>query len=430
MNIAIAGYGVEGKANYQYWAQFPEHHLTIVDERLDPNDPTLPEQANVITGAEAFTHLEPFDLIIRTAGLAPYKLSSAKKVWSGTNEFFEKSPAPIIGVTGSKGKGTTASFIASMLEAAGKKVWLVGNIGVPAISLLSQIKPEDIIVYELSSFQLWDIERSPQTAVVLYIEQEHLDVHRSMEEYVEAKARITKYQTAEDRLVYYTDNQYSRSIAEASKAQKIPYQNTDSAHVRGDAFYYGDIAIAPTEIMNIKGAHNLSNACAAIDAVWHYTQDTTAIAKGLAAFKGLPHRLAFLKTVHGVDYYDDSIATTPSSAIAAIKAFPGRSKVIILGGSSKGSDFSELAATLAEEDVTALLIGDEAYTIARALDAVDFKRYELLENASAQSFTRRAFERARSGGVVLLSPGAASFGMFKNYADRGEQFIAAVESLV
>ncbi len=429
MNIAIAGFGIEGQESYAYWSKDPSNNITIVDERLDPDSPLLPEGISVIIGEGAFSRLNGFDLIIRTPSLPPRSITTDGKIWSGTNEFFEKCPAPIIGVTGSKGKGTTSSFIASILEAAGKKVWLVGNIGLPSLSVLAEIKPTDIVVYELSSFQLWDLQKGPETAIVLLIEQDHLDVHSGMEEYVEAKAQITRRQTADDRLVYFANNEYTRSIADSSVAQKIAYPAEETAHIEGDQLFYGTTPIMPTNALKIKGAHNLDNACAAIDAVWHYTQDVTAIAQGLANFAGLPHRLAFVATVNGVDFYDDSIATTPGSAIAALRAFPDRSKVIILGGSSKGADFSGLAAELAVQDATALLIGAEAYAIARALDAVDFKRYEILENATAASFTRRAVQRARPGSVVLLSPAAASFGMFKNYADRGEQFIAAVKSL-
>lgn len=429
MNIAIAGFGVEGQESYAYWSKDPSNHITIVDERLDPSSPILPEGVSVITGEGAFSKLNGFDLVIRTPSLPPHSITTDGKIWSGTNEFFEKCSAPIIGVTGSKGKGTTSSFIASILKAAGKKVWLVGNIGLPSLSVLTDIQPNDIVVYELSSFQLWDIERSPETAVVLGIEQDHLDVHTGMEEYVEAKAQIARHQTSQDRVIYFASNKYSRSIADGSVAQKIPYQSNETAHVEGDKLYYGATHIMPVSALKIKGAHNIDNACAAVDAVWHYTQNVEAIAKGLADFGGLPHRLAFVATVNGVDYYDDSIATTPGSAIAALRAFPDQSKVIILGGSSKGSDFTELAHELLEHDATALLIGDEAFTIARALDAVEFKRYEILENTNAEKFTRRAAERARPGSVVLLSPSAASFGMFKNYADRGEQFIAAVQGL-
>ena len=364
MNIAIAGYGVEGEESYTYWAADPANALTIVDER-DTTGRSLPLDAATILGEGAFARLNGFDMVVRTAGLAPYKITTDGQVWSATNEFFKQCPALIIGVTGSKGKGTTASLIAAMLEAAGKKVWLVGNIGTPALSVLARISPDDIVVYELSSFQLWDLQQSPHTAVVLFIEQEHLDVHRSMEEYVEAKAQITRYQQPTDTLVYNGENEYARAIAQNSRAQKVAYPSLDHAHIQDDMFYYGEHALCPTTSLTIAGQHNQQNALAAIDAVWEYTQDAAAIEAGLRVFKGLPHRLAFVGTVEGVEYYDDSIATTPASAIAALRTFAGKPMVIILGGSSKGADFTELAKELTHHQVRAILIGDEAARIDR-----------------------------------------------------------------
>jgi UDP-N-acetylmuramoylalanine--D-glutamate ligase len=433
MKIAIAGFGVEGQSNYTYWAKDPNNEIAIADEREAGNIPNLPENVPVLTGANIFNELQDFDMVIRTAGLAPHKITTNGRVWSATNEFFAKCPAPIIGVTGSKGKGTTSSLIASMLEAAGKKVWLVGNIGIAALDVLEHIQPEDFVVYELSSFQLWDAQRSPHTAVVLMIEQEHLDVHRSMEEYVDAKANITRWQTEDDLLVYNGENQYSVHIAELSKARKISFPASDTAHVvEGEGmFKYGDQLICSVDELRIPGTHNLANAVAAIDAVWPITQDVEAIKTGLNSFKGLPHRLAYVATVHDVAYYDDSIATTPGSAIAALRAFPSQPKVIILGGSYKGSDFTELASELASQtqSTKAIVIGSEAPRIVEAFQAANFSDYEILENATAEAFTKRAAELAHPGGVVLLSPAAASFGLFKNYVDRGEQFIAAVQSL-
>lgn len=428
MKIAIAGYGVEGEQNYAYWSADPTNEVTIVDESETPKY-ALPEGALTMLGKGALEKLNGFDLVVRTAGLAPYKITTDGIVWSATNEFFAKCPAPIIGVTGSKGKGTTASLISSILKAAGKTVWLVGNIGIPALSVLSKVSPDDIIVYELSSFQLWDLEVSPHVAVVLFIEREHLDVHRSMEEYVEAKAQVTRFQTADDTLIYNASNAYATQIAESSVAQKVGYSDDEHAHVKDGAFYYGSQLICPVDSLGIKGVHNQDNAVAAINAAWLYTQNIAAIEAGLRAFEGLPHRLAYVATVNGVEYYDDSIATTPGSAVAALRAFAAKPKVIILGGSYKGSDFTELATELTRHNVRAILIGDEAKTIAAACDEQGFQAYEIMDNATATLFTQRAAELASPGGVVLLSPASASFGLFKNYVDRGEQFIAAVNAL-
>lgn len=434
MKIAIAGYGVEGKANYEYWSKDPANEVTIVDESVTPKTP-LPSGAATILGPGAFQKLDGFDLVIRTAGLSPYKITTDGRVWSATNEFLEKCPAPIIGVTGTKGKGTTSSMIASILKAAGRKVWLVGNIGLASLDVLSEIQSSDIVVYELSSFQLWDAERSPHIAVVLGIEPEHLDVHRDFEDYVAAKGNIRRFQTTNDLCIYQQDNQYSVQIARSIDAPRQPYglDASEGSHVRrtddDEFFYVGEHIICSTSEVALKGRHNIDNACAAVAVAHHLSVSNDAIAEGLRDFKGLSHRLSFVATVDGVSYYDDSIATTPSSAIAAIDAF-SEPKVIILGGSYKGSDFSELAAHIKEQaDIQAILIGQEAPRIASALDAVGFDRYEIIENATATAFTRRAAELARPGSVVLLSPSAASFGLFKDYVDRGNQFIAAVNAL-
>jgi UDP-N-acetylmuramoylalanine--D-glutamate ligase len=427
MKIAIAGYGIEGKTNYEYWSKDPDNEITIVDESETPTF-ALPESVSTILGPDAFSKLDGFDLVIRTAGLAPRKISTDGKIWSATNEFFARCPAPIIGITGSKGKGTTSSLVASILEAAGRRVWLVGNIGLASLDVLDQIKSDDIVVYELSSFQLWDIEKSPHVAVVLMIEQDHLDVHKDMEEYVAAKSNITRFQTADDLVVFHGGNQYSRQIGEASAARKIAFPEQGSAHVSEDKFYYAEQELCSVDSLKIAGPHNVDNATAAINAIWEYTQDPTVIEAGLSNFKGLPHRLSFVRNVNGVDYYDDSIATTPGSAIAALRAFD-RPKVIILGGSSKGSDFSGLADELTRHDAQAILIGEEAERIAEALRSTGFESFEIIQDATADKFVRRASELAQPGSVVLLSPSAASFGLFKNYADRGEQFCAAVNSL-
>lgn len=425
MKIAIAGYGAEGKSNYNYW-NTPENEVVIVDEH-QPS--AVPIDANVIVGEDAFSHLDGFDMVIRTPGLAPHKIKTDGKIWSATNEFLAQCPAPIIGVTGSKGKGTTSSLIASILRASGKKVHLVGNIGVPALDVLAEISSQDIVVYELSSFQLWDLEKSPHIAVVLHIEVDHLDVHADFAEYVEAKAQIAANQTTTDRVVYNAQNQWSTQIAERSVGQRLPYQSVRGAHVQGDFFMYGEQELCSTNDLLLPGRHNQDNACAAITAVWPWVQDGNIIAEGLHSFDGLPHRLKFVREVSGVRYYDDSIATTPGSAIAAINSFP-EPKVLILGGSSKGADFTELADKVTGSNVKAIIVlGAEAARIQQALEQSGYTSIYHPEEQTMPSVVRCAHELADSGDVVVLSPSCASFGLFKNYADRGDQFIQAVAGL-
>lgn len=427
MKIAIAGYGVEGEASYRYWSADSSNEVVIADQR-DP-DNKLPENVKAIIGEDAFEELDGFDLVIRTAGLAPDKIKTNGKIWSATNEFFAKCSAPIIGVTGTKGKGTTASIIDSILKMAGKKTWLVGNIGGrPALDMLDKIQPDDVVIYELSSFQLWDIERSPQVAVVLFIEQEHLDVHAGMEDYLEAKSNIARYQNPDNLVVYNQNNRYALEISELSPARKIGYPNPSAGHVKNNGFYYNEQKICSIDTLKIPGVHNQENACAAITVAWQFTQNTSAIEKGLADFQGLPHRLQLVRTVNEVSYYDDSIATTPSAAIAALRAFDNP-KVIILGGSFKGSDFDELGQELTKHQVKAILIGKESIPIAKSCKKAGFRNFEILEEPTVKELVDKAKTLAEPGSVVLLSPAAASFGLFKDYKDRGDKFQQEVNKI-
>lgn len=430
MKIAIAGYGAEGESNYRYW-NTPDNQVVIVDEQQPAR--SVPVDASLIVGEDAFTRLDGYDLVIRTAGLAPRKIKTDGKIWSATNEFFEKCPAPIIGVTGSKGKGTTSSLVASILRAAGKTVHLVGNIGIPALDTLASISADDVVVYELSSFQLWDAEKSPHIAVVLMIEPDHLDVHDNMVDYINAKAHIVHHQTPDDTVIYNGNNEVTRQIGQSSRAQQIPYQSSSSVYVRDSAFYYGDEVLCSVNALQLPGEHNQDNACAAITAARTLDNSITtkAIEEGLRVFTGLPHRLKLVRTVNGISYYDDSIATTPGSAIAAIHAFDAP-KVLILGGSEKGAEYTELVAEIVSSSSIRAVIA-VGKTGGRITELLADKNATVpvvrLEAAAMSDFVQAATDVARPGDVVILSPASASFDMFKNYSDRGDQFIACVEKL-
>lgn len=414
MKIVIAGFGVEGQSNLRYFREkFPEADFLVADERGKVDN--LPENVAYRTG---FSGLESADLIVRSPSLPPKKIKTSGQIWSATNEFFANCPATIIGVTGTKGKGTTCSFISSILRAAGKTVHLVGNIGVPALDILPKIEKNDIVVYELSSFQLWNLQKSPHVAVVLMIEPDHLNVHADFNDYLAAKANIAKSQTADDYVVYNSQNEFSSSIADASLAQKKEYP-----FVLSDSI---------TSAIRLPGKHNVDNACAAILAVKSILPNVSddEIKKGLSEFTGLPHRLKFVAEKYGVKYYDDSISTTPGSAIAALKAF-AEPKILILGGSDKGADYSELAKEIARQNVRLIIInGANAGEIREVLreEKIDCEIVQL-DMATMKEVAKLAKNKAQSGDVVILSPAAASFDMFKSYSDRGEQFVAAVEEL-
>ena len=431
MKIAIAGFGQEGRANYDYWNS-PEHQLTIVDERETIEN--IPEGVDTILGLGAFSNLTDFDMVVRTAGLSPDKITTNGKIWSLTNEFFEKCPAPIIGVTGTKGKGTTCSLIASILKADNENVHLVGNIGIPALSELKNIAADDIVVFELSSFQLWDIKKSPETAVVLKVEPDHLDVHKDMNEYVTAKAQIARYMTSEQVVYYHPTYEYSKQVATmyaiaTTKRYNIP--DDGAAYVEDGQFMYQGHQICSTNIMQIPGAHNIENACAAISAAFEYTRSKAAIERGLSSFTGLPHRLKFIREVGGVQYFDDSYSSAPSAAIAALSAY-SKPQILLLGGYDKGASFEALAEALQQSSVKkAVVYGQTRDKIVVALRAanVQEERIQIMETNDFQKIVTTSAELADEGDVVVLSPACASFDMFKNFTERGEKFIAIVESL-
>ena len=427
MKVAIAGYGVEGESNYRYWTELG-HDVTIVDEAEKPARP-IPKDATTILGPRKFRELQDFDLVVRTAGLPPHFIVTEGQVWSSTNEFFKQCPAPIIGVTGTKGKGTTSSLIASILRAAGHTVHLVGNIGQPPLDVLADITPDDIVVFELSSFQLWDLERSPHVAVVLMIEPDHLNVHADFKDYIRAKSNIRRYQTADDVCFYHPTNPNSAKIATSSVlGDHIRYgvRESSGVYIEDGMFCVDGETICATSELRLPGAHNLENACAAISTARVFTLDNHAIAKGLRAFEGLPHRLKFIREVGGVKYYDDSIATTPGSAIAAIRSFDAPT-TIILGGSQKGSIYGTIVQECKSHDVQVVAIGETGAGIA---DLCREMGVEVVEPGGGMTQIVDACHRvAKPGSVVILSPASASFDMFKSYADRGDQFVAAVTQL-
>ena len=450
MKIIIAGYGVEGVSNLVYFQQkFPDAEFVVADERPVDKLPTIPDGVKLISGKNVFSEqLDDADLVVRTASLPPRNIKTSSKIWSATNEFFDKCPAPIIGVTGTKGKGTTCSLIASILQQAGQTVHLVGNIGVPALDVLPKIKKDDIVVYELSSFQLWDLEKSPHIAVVLMIEPDHLNVHADFADYLNAKKNIRRHQGISDKCIYHPTNKYAQKVAATpldelldtgddhgdalNFAQRYAIPDDDQVYVQDGYFCVQNRQICSTNHLLLPGVHNLENACAAMSAVTELPITVTdeQYAAGLESFTGLPHRLKLIAEKNGVKYYDDSISTTPGSAIAALKAFT-EPKILILGGSDKGADYTELAQEIARQQMRAVIVnGANASEIIEILHKNEVScQVVQLEMASMLAVVKTAASQAQPGDVVILSPAAASFDMFKSYNDRGEQFVAAVEKL-
>lgn len=427
MRVAIAGYGVEGEANCHYWLQ-QGCEVTVFDEKSEL-ERDVPDGVETVLGQGVFEDMNGYDLVIRTAGLNPDSIKTDGKIWSATNEFFDTCPAPIIGVTGTKGKGTTCSLIAEILKASGKTVHLVGNIGVPALEVLPTIKSSDIVVFELSSFQLWDIQKSPETAVILMIVEDHLEVHADMNEYVSAKANIGIHQSAEDLMIYHPTNKLSARAAQQSPARKIQYMTQDGANVVGRTIEVDGNIVCDIEEVGLVGPHNLENVCAALTTSWQYVQNVSAARSAIMDFRGLPHRLEFVREVDGVKYYDDSQATGPDACIAALDSFQDH-VVLIFGGSDKGLDLMPVLTKLDANRNSVVLIGQSSDKYQKLLDARGFRQYRNLGlDVTMEQIVKTAKGLANGDGVVLLSPAHASFDMFKSYIDRGDQFKKVVKSL-
>ena len=350
--VAVVGAGVEGISTIRYLLKAGVNPV-LLDKSETPSLSNAFEEkikdlvGDTFFGADYLNSVGDFDLIFRSPGVRPDlpKLREAEKkgsqITSQTRLFFDLCSAPIVGVTGTKGKGTTATLIYNILNTAGKKSFIGGNIGRPPLDFIDQVTSDSIVVLELSSFQLIDLNKSPHISVVLMVTQEHLDWHKDKDEYVKAKTSIIKYQTNNDFVVINADYPDSRQIGESSKAKKT-YFSTKKPVEKG-SYFDNDSVISVTNgwtslvkksDIQILGEHNLQNVTAAVATAGLLEISFDVITKSIKSFKGLPHRLEFVEEVRGVKFYNDSASTIPETAIAAIASFENP-KVLILGGASK-----------------------------------------------------------------------------------------------
>ena len=431
MNVALLGYDTEGKISYDYYKGLGAE-ITICDQKTDI---AVPQGAASQLGEHYLDDLDRFDVLVRTAGMPPRIILDANptvgsKITTQINEFLRVCPTRnVIGVTGTKGKGTTSTLITKMLQAAGKEVYLGGNIGTPPLSFLDKLTTDSWVVLELSSFQLITVDHSPHIAVCLMIVPEHLNWHADMAEYVEAKSHLFAQQTSDDVAIYCAHSELSREIAAAGAGHKIPFYESPGAFVNGNMITIDGKEVCTTNELKLLGAHNWQNVCAAVTAVGQAgVHDLDAIRSVLTSFSGLEHRLELVRELGGVKYYDDSFGTTPETAIVAMQAF-AQPKIVILGGSDKGVQYDNLAREVQANNVRhVLLIGNQAANIQAQLETVGFTSFSDGGTTMAE-IVGNAQRAAQSGDIVLLSTGCASFDMFADYKDRGNQFKAAVNNL-
>lgn len=383
------------------------------------------------------------DVIFRTPGLRPDMPQIAADVANGsvlTSEmeaFFQVCPCPIIAVTGSDGKTTTTTIIAELLKAAGNTVWLGGNIGHPLLCDAEGMQPHDYAVLELSSFQLMTMDRSPHIAVVTNLAPNHLDIHRDMAEYVAAKENIFRHQAAGDIAVFNADNAITaeQSTRAAGRSRRFSRQSplSDGVFLRGDDIVCrgpeGERVIMQTSDIRIPGVHNVENYMAAIAAVDGLVPD--AVIRDFArSFGGVEHRIELVRTLHGVRYYNDSIASSPSRTIAGLRSFPEK-VILIAGGYDKHIPFDVLGPEVTAHVKLLVLCGATAGKIRAAVEAApDYRpgHPEIIEVTPFRAAVEAARDRSVPGDVVTLSPACAAFDQFKNFAERGKVFKEIVRS--
>ncbi len=405
---------------------------------------TLEKAGAILKLGENYLENLEVDMIFRTPGMNFHlkELDDARKkgiaVTSEMEVFFDLCPATIFAITGSDGKTTTTTLIAKMLEAEGKRVFVGGNIGTPLLPEIENITKDDFVVVELSSFQLISMRKSPDVAVVTNVAPNHLDIHKDMDEYVEAKKNVILHQNAFSRTVLNKDNEITNSFKPFVRGQSLsfsmetPLKNGAWLDEKGviHMSYRGiDAPIMHRDEIAILGDHNVENYLSAITAVWGYV-GMDSIKKVAKEFKGVEHRIEFVREVGGVKYYNDSIASSPTRTIAGLKAFP-KKVWLIAGGYDKHIPYEPLVPYILEKVEKLLLCGDTAEKIKIAVESD--KSYngkpEIIMVQDIAEAVQIAHKDAKDGDIVTLSPASASFDKFPNFVARGKYFKELVNKL-
>jgi len=399
--VLILGFGREGRDTFKFLRKFfPKKIIGIGDCKLKIAN-LRDKKVKLYLGERYLKALTNYEVIIKSPGIPlklikPY-LTKKQKLTSQTDLFFENFPGIIVGVTGTKGKSTTSLLIYKILKRCPKlkrRVHLVGNIGRPVLSHLKKAKKGDIFVYELSSHQLQSIKKSPKIAVLLNIYPEHLDYYRSFKDYVRAKSNIAKYQTKNDFLVYNFGDKIVRKIAQKSKARKIPFSGK---------YYQQDITAAKI-----------------VGRIFKIPKDW--IEKAIDKFKRLPHRLEYVGRFRGIEFYNDSLSTVPQATIEALDFFGNKVQTLILGGFDRGVEFGDLAKRISKSEVkTVILFPKSGERIYKALKKLKAKLNYFFTFKMTEA-VKISYLKTGVGKICLLSPASPSFGVFKDYKERGNLF--------
>jgi len=400
--------------------------------------------ARLILGAGYLDSIDA-DIVVRTPGISftMPEFTAARRagivVTSEMEIFFDLCPANIIGITGSDGKTTTSTLIAKILEADGKNVYLGGNIGRPLLPLVDDMTENDYVVAELSSFQLLSMRKGPDIAVVTNVAPNHLDVHASMEEYINAKKNLFIHQNAFSKTVLNARNEITNGFTDEVRGQAVHFSRGEAlasgAYLGCDGYIYMAEHDKTVKIMHktdimIPGDHNIDNYLAAVAAVWGLVS-VDSIVRVAREFGGVEHRIEFIRELGGVRYYNDSIATSPTRTVAGLNAF-SVPLVLIAGGYDKHIPFSDMAETVCRKVKLMILTGDTADKIeqtVRQCSQFDESFTSILRAQDMEEAVRLAAANAKEGDVVTLSPACASFDKYKNFEARGLHFKELVNAL-
>lgn len=435
--IMILGFAKEGQDNYFGLRKiFPEKRIAIADKKNFKDLTVKTRQIlnrdkaiKLFLGKDYLKKIKDYEIVIKTPGInqrdiQPY-LKKGTCLTSQTKIFFDYCPGKIVGITGTKGKGTTASLIYQILKTAGQPAHLVGNIGTPVFLKLLRAREQDIYIYELSSHQLQYLKKSPQIAVFLNIYPDHLDYYKNFKDYFSAKQSITLYQGKGDYFIYNREDKNIRALAKKTVAQTIPFSLKDKKKI---------YKIIKKKDIPLQGDFNLYNIIAAGLTAQLLGANHKDIRKALTSFKPLTHHLEPLGSHQSIIFYNDSFATIPEATIGAIKALGKNLETIILGGSSKGTiDFTELAETIIQSKIkNIILFPTTGQTIWQAVSQKSKKERKPLRAFFVSSMPQAikiARQHTQKGHICLLSPACASFSIFKNYKERGNLFKRAVQRL-
>ena len=394
----------------------------------------------LVLGEDYLNDLTGFDVIFKTPSMRIDNPALLKAKQEGTHitsemeEFIKYCPAKTYGVTGSDGKTTTTTIIYNILKIEGYKTWVGGNIGIPLFANIEEITKDDKVVLELSSFQLMTMNVSTDVAIVTNLSPNHLDIHKNMEEYIDAKKNIFKYQKDGDLIVLNKDNALTYDLRKEAKG-KIKYFSViekleDGAYFQNDKLFSMNNLVCDLEEVKLKGMHNVQNLLTAFCA----TQDDVTVAsmrEVAITFIGVPHRGEFVREINGVKYYNDSIASTPTRTIASLKAFE-KPVVLIAGGYDKKIPFEPLAEEAYPNIKILILVGTTKYKIKEVFERILKEKKISLEIIIAENFNEAILTAkavAKPGDIVTLSPACASFDMFQNFEVRGNKYKEIVMAL-